>query len=164
LRFRYTPVSRPYLKPVHDHERGRRRLDHGKLSDACRDVRIPNDSCLCDARRYLFQQFQPFCAQAVLEREKPRRVSTGLRQAIHLTGPNGVNHVVEYNGNGSGRSQKYREYRRPGCDENIGRERNEFFRFALDFRQVATAPSRSAHDSAAARVPGAATPMRRREA
>ena len=132
-----TNVDGSHLHP----ERGRSRLDHGELSDASCDIRIPNDRCLGDARCYLFQQLQPFCAQAVLEREKPRRVSTGLRETIHVTSPNWIDDIVEYNWNGSRSSQKSREHRCAGCYQNIGRKRKELLCLALDFRRVAAAPS-----------------------
>ena len=109
------------------HPQGRRhRLDGGELADPGGDGRIPQDRRSRHAGRDLFEQLQPFAAQAVFERGETGGVAARPRQARDETGADRVDDLHEHARHGAGGLKQ----RRRGCgasrsDEDVRRERGQ---------------------------------------
>ena len=92
-------VDRVHLHP----ERRRHGLDDGELAGAGGLDGIPKDGYSRHTRRDLFEQLQPFPADAVFKREETGRVATGPRQAIDVAGADRIGDDREYDRHGAGR-------------------------------------------------------------
>ena len=78
---------RGHIDRVHLHpERRRHGLDGAELADRRRVWRVPKDRYSCHARRNLLEQFQPFPAEAVFEREETGGVAARPREALDEAG------------------------------------------------------------------------------
>src|SRR6516162_10869523 len=91
-------------------------------------------------RRDLFEQLQPFPAQAVFELKKAGDVTDRLRQAVDVTGADRVSHLHEYDRNGAGRLQQGRQARSPGTKEDVRCERGQFAHMPANFSGASLTP------------------------
>src|SRR5712671_43489 len=92
-------VNRPQLHS----ERWRHGLDCGKLPDPGGCGWIAKDRHSRQAWRDLLEQFQPFPAQAIFERDETGGVAAGPRQAVDEAGAHRIEEGREYYRHGAGR-------------------------------------------------------------
>ncbi len=111
----------------HPHRR-RHGLDSAQLADLEGVGRIPEDRSPRHARRDLFEQFQPFRADAVFEHRKTGGIAAGPCQAGDEAVAHGIGHLREHDRHGAGCLQQRRGDRGPGCQNDVRRERDQFRR------------------------------------
>ena len=92
-------VDRAQLHP----ERWRRGLDYGELADPFGDGGIAKDRRVRHAGRDLFEQLQPFRADAVFELGKTGDVAARPRQARDEAGADRIRGLREHDRHGAGR-------------------------------------------------------------
>src|SRR5262245_37651580 len=83
---RLVQVDRTYL----DAQRWRHSLDRGELGRASGQGRVPKNCYSGHAWRDLFEQLQPFCAQAIFKIGEPGGVAAWPRQAFDITCTDGI--------------------------------------------------------------------------
>ena len=92
-------IDRAHLHP----DRRRHALDRAELADPRGYARIPNNRRSPHARRDLFEQFQPFAAQAVFERKETGGVAARPRQAVDVPGTDRIDDDREHDRHGASR-------------------------------------------------------------
>ena len=117
-------------------ERRCRGLNYGKLADLG-DGSIPQHRHPFYARRDLFEQLQPFCADAVFERRKTSDVAPWVREAVNKAGADRIRHQHENDRHGA----SYLLQRSSGLlasgQDYVRRERDQFGRILPKTRYIA---------------------------
>src|SRR5262245_15042484 len=130
-------VDRAQLNP----KRRRDLLNDGKLTDPGAHSGISEHRCSCHAWRDLFEQFDPFSAQAVLEQRKSSDVAARLRQALDVSDSNRVDDTDEHNRHGAASLlQCSRDGARRG-ENDLGRKRDKFCRVSATALGIERAPT-----------------------
>src|SRR4029079_1201793 len=93
-----THIDRTDLHP----ERRRRGLNDGKLAGSGAYSVVPKDGHSRHAWRDLFEQFQPFSANAVFEFQKTGSVAPRPRQAVDQTATDWITRDREHDRHGTG--------------------------------------------------------------
>src|SRR6516162_5902327 len=107
-------------------ERTSNRLNDGELPDTGGHGRVsnyPNAGC---RRRYLFEQFEPFAAQAVIELHETCYVAAGMREALDEAAAHRIDGRREHNGYFAGCLQHGRGGGAPARDDDIRRLGQQF--------------------------------------
>src|SRR5215471_1376958 len=102
---------------------------------------IPNDGRPRDARRDLFEQFQPLRADTVFECGKTGDVAARPRQALDEPGAHWIRSLREYDRHGPGRLQQRRYDRASTSQDDVRRERGQFRRVPTNALGIARAPA-----------------------
>src|SRR5262245_39230457 len=79
-----------------------------------------------DTRRNLFEQFQPFHADRLLERCKSRDIAARARYAFNKSVGQGISYVTKYDWDGARRPLQRRQGGRPMSDEYVRPHPNQF--------------------------------------
>src|SRR5262245_3343927 len=98
----------------------------------------------CHARhawRDLFQQLQPFRADAEFPRGKTGDVASWPRQAFDEAGPNRIGGPRKHDRHGASRLQQRRYDRAPRSQDDVRRERDQFRRVSAEEFGIARAPT-----------------------
>ena len=92
-------------------------------------------------RRDLFEQFQPFAAQAVFVVHETGGVAARPRQAVDEAGPDRIDDGREHDRHGAGRLQQ-RPHGRGGMgQDDVGRERGQFRRVLANLGGIGRGPA-----------------------
>jgi hypothetical protein len=130
-------VDRAQLYP----ERWRSGLDYGELADPLGYARIPKDCRARHARCDLFEQFQPFCADAVLVPGKSGDVAPWPRQACDKPGADRIDGQREYNRHGAARLEQRAHARPTRGQDDVRRQRDQFRRLPAHAVGIARGPT-----------------------
>src|SRR5262249_35098003 len=109
-------------------ERWRHRLDRAKLSAPGARGRIADDGHTRHPRRNVFEQLQPFCADAEFELTKAGGIAARPRQARDQSAADGIGDGDEDDGHVAACPLQRRHDRCAGGEDDIRAERDEFGR------------------------------------
>jgi hypothetical protein len=109
-----------------DPERRRHGLDGCELRRSGGQRGVAKDPRTRHARRDLFEQFQPFRAEAVFEGGEPGCVPARPRQTIDKAGADRIGDNHKHDRHGAGRLQQRRRTSIAAAEDDIRRERHQF--------------------------------------
>ena len=102
---------------------------------------IPKDRHARHARRDLFEQLQPFAADAVFEIHETGGVAARPRQTVDVAGADRIEDDREHDRDGAGRLQQRPQGRRATGQDDVGRERGQFRRLSANFGGIGRGPA-----------------------
>jgi hypothetical protein len=127
--------------PEFDAKRVRHRSNSGELADARGRNWIAKYRSQLNRWRYFLEQFEPFCAKAVLEIGKPGHIATGSRHVFHEAGADWISDLHEHDGYGTRRLPQGCHSRRASAHDDIGFGSNQFRCVFADIVRIASGPS-----------------------
>src|SRR5262249_37528560 len=89
----------------------------------------------------LFEQLQPFTADAIFVNRKTGGVAPRPRQAFDEAGPNRIRGPRKHDWHGASRLQQRRYYRASASQDDVRRERDQFRRISAEQFGIARAPT-----------------------
>jgi hypothetical protein len=91
--------------------------------------------------RNLFEQLQPFTADAIFVNRKTGGVAPRPRQAFDEAGPNRIGGPRKHDRHSASRLQQRRYYRASTSQDDVRRERDQFRRVSAEEFGIARAPT-----------------------
>jgi hypothetical protein len=131
-----THVHRAQVHP----QRWRHCLDGAELSSAGGIAGITQDRRPGDARRDLFEQLQPFCADAIFGQGEAGGVAAWPMEARNEAGPDRIGDLHEHHRQRAGRLLHLNHDGGTHRQNDVGRKRDQFRRVSAQAVDIAACP------------------------
>ena len=122
-------------------QRGGRALHRAELARPGRYARALKERHSLHAGSDLFEQLQPFRADAIFVQHKTSSVAARPGEALHETGADRFGDLCENDRHGTSCLQQCSYGCTAGRDDHVGREGNQFRRVAANALRVGRAPT-----------------------